>query len=152
MRYAVILEKTKDNWSVSIPDLEGCGSTGHTISEALTNVREAIILHLAGMMDDGDPIPDPVTVAEYVDVPPPMPSAQTPGIVILPAYEEIKAIRAANGLTQQELAKKSGVRQETISRIESGRTPLTPKMLRKLRGAVSRRNKAPTLRKAMAVR
>ncbi|MCL2640192.1 MAG: type II toxin-antitoxin system HicB family antitoxin [Phycisphaerales bacterium] len=142
MRYAVILEKTKDNWSVSIPDLEGCGSTGTTIAEALTNVREAIILHLAGMVDDGEAIPDPVTVAEYVDVPPPMPSAQTSGVIVLPANEEIKAIRAANGLTQQELAKAAGVRQETISRIESGRNRVTPKMLRRIKGSVSRRPRA----------
>jgi len=115
MRYAVVLEKTKHNWGVWIPDLPGCVSTGRTMAEALTNVREAIILHLAGMMDDGDPIPDPVTVAEYVEVPTPMPSAQTPGIVILPANEEIKAIHAANDL--------------------------------KRRKAMSRRNKAPALRK-----
>ena len=147
MRYAVILEKMKNNWCASAPDIPGCYSTGQTIAETLTNVREAIILHLAGMMDDGDPIPDPVTVAEYVDIPAPLPLAQTPGVVFLPGYEEIKAIRAANGLTQQELAKKSGVRQETISRIESGRTPLTPKMRRKLQGVILRRNKASALRK-----
>jgi len=152
MRYAVILEKTKDNWSVSIPDLEGCGSTGHTIAEALENVREAMILHLSGMAEDGDPIPDPVTLAEYVEVPPPKPYAQTPGVVVLPAHAEIRAMRTAAGLTQQKLAKASGVRQETISRIESGRTPLTPKMRRKLQGAMARRSKAPALRKAIAAR
>lgn len=141
MKYAVMLEKTKDNWSASVPDLPGCGSTGHTIAEALGNVREAIILHLSGLAEDGDAIPDPETLAEYVDVPAPQPYAQTPGVTVSPAHADLKAIRKAAKLTQQQLAAAAGVRQETISRIESGRRPLTSKMFRRIQTSVAGRGK-----------
>lgn len=139
MKYAVILEKNKNTWSVSVPDLPGCGSTGHTIAEALGNIREAVALHLAGFAEDGEPIPDPTTVVEYVDVSSPLPYAQTAGIAVLPGHASLKQMRLSARLTQQELAQVSGVRQETISRIESGRKPLTPKMQRKIHDAVSRK-------------
>lgn len=67
MRYAVIIEKTDNNYSAYIPDLPGCISTGDTLDEVEHNIREAIELHLEGMRSDGDRIPQPSTVCEYVD-------------------------------------------------------------------------------------
>jgi ribosome-binding protein aMBF1 (putative translation factor) len=45
---------------------------------------------------------------------------------------DIIADRKAAGLTQQELADRAGIRQETLSRIESGRHPPTLKTLKKI--------------------
>lgn len=146
MKYAVILEKSKDNWSVYAPDLPGCVSAGRTIAEALGNMQEAVILHLAGCAEDGEEIPDPVTVVEYVDVPVPVPYAQTPGVTVLPGHADLKAIRQAAQMTQQELAQAAGVRQETISRIESGKYPLSSKTLRKVQSAVKTGVVKPTAR------
>ena len=39
-------------------DLPGCTTTGDTEEEALNNAKEAMSLHLFGMEDDGDEIPD----------------------------------------------------------------------------------------------
>ena len=45
---------------------------------------------------------------------------------------EIVADRKAAGLTQQELADRAGIRQETLSRIESGKHAPTLKTLKKI--------------------
>ena len=45
---------------------------------------------------------------------------------------DIVADRKSAGLTQQQLAKHAGIRQETLSRIESGKHPPTLKTLKKI--------------------
>lgn len=40
-----------------VPDLPGCFSAGDTLDEALANAKEAILLHLDGLLDDKKPIP-----------------------------------------------------------------------------------------------
>jgi predicted RNase H-like HicB family nuclease len=69
MRYAVIYEKTPAGYSAYVPDLPGCVAAGATFSETAELIRGAIELHLETMREDGDPIPEPTTVAEYVAVP-----------------------------------------------------------------------------------
>ena len=69
MRYAVILEKAKRNYSAYVPDLPGCVATGKTVQQALSAIRAAIEFHLGGLVEDGDPIPDPGTLVDYVEVP-----------------------------------------------------------------------------------
>jgi len=67
MRYAIVIEKAESNFSAYVPDLPGCVSTGMTIAEAETNIREAIAMHLEGMREDGIPIPPAVAVVEYCE-------------------------------------------------------------------------------------
>lgn len=67
MRYAMIIETGKQNYSAYLPDLPGCVATGRTIEEVRERMREAIELHLAGMREDGLPIPAPTTLADYVE-------------------------------------------------------------------------------------
>ena len=46
-RFAVVLaEEPEGGYSVSVPALPGCYSEGDTVEEALTNIREAIAVHL----------------------------------------------------------------------------------------------------------
>jgi predicted RNase H-like HicB family nuclease len=40
---------------------------GKTIEELRERMREAIDLHLARMREDGLPIPEPTTLADYVE-------------------------------------------------------------------------------------
>jgi len=68
MRYAVVIEKAKRNYSAYIPDVPGCISTGKTVQETLNNLREALEFHFEGMREDGDKIPDPETLVDYIDV------------------------------------------------------------------------------------
>jgi predicted RNase H-like HicB family nuclease len=67
MRYAMIIETGKRNYSAYIPDLPGCVATGKTVEEVRQRIREAIELHLAGMREDGLPIPQATTLADYVE-------------------------------------------------------------------------------------
>jgi predicted RNase H-like HicB family nuclease len=46
MRYTVILEKSEEGYSVSVPGLPGCHSQGDTEEEALQNIAEAISKYL----------------------------------------------------------------------------------------------------------
>lgn len=67
-RYAVVLEKAPSNYAAYVPDVDGVISTGATAEEALANIREALQAHLDWMARDGDPIPEPAAVVDYVEV------------------------------------------------------------------------------------
>jgi predicted RNase H-like HicB family nuclease len=69
MRYAVVIEKAPENYAAYVPDLPGCIATGATVAETESLIREAIEVHLAGLKEDGLPIPLPSSHVEYVDVP-----------------------------------------------------------------------------------
>jgi len=68
MRYAVIFEKSSTGYGAYVPDLPGCVAVGKTLKETQELIREAIELHLQGMREDGDPIPEPSSIADYVTV------------------------------------------------------------------------------------
>jgi len=67
MRYAMIIERGERNFSAYLPDLPGCIATGKTIDEVRQNMTEAIELHLEGMREDGLTIPEPTSLADYVE-------------------------------------------------------------------------------------
>jgi len=68
MRYAVVIEKAQANYSAYVPDLPGCVATGSTLEEVEQEIREAIAFHIEGMRQDGEPIPQPRSSVEYVEV------------------------------------------------------------------------------------
>jgi predicted RNase H-like HicB family nuclease len=51
-----------------VPDLPGCIAVGDTREEVMGLVREAIELHIQGLVEDGQPIPPPSSESEFVDV------------------------------------------------------------------------------------
>jgi predicted RNase H-like HicB family nuclease len=60
--YAVVIEKIPDsNYCAYVPDLPGCVSTGDSRDEIERNIQEVIEFHLEGMLEDGEPIPEPGT-------------------------------------------------------------------------------------------
>jgi predicted RNase H-like HicB family nuclease len=67
MRYAVVIEKASGNYSAYVPDLPGCVATGATIAEVEAEIREAIRFHIEGLRADGETIPEPTSIAEYVE-------------------------------------------------------------------------------------
>lgn len=68
MKYAVLYEKTSTGYSAHVPDLPGCIATGRTLEETEKRMREAIEMHLEGMREDGEPIPEPTCIAGSVTV------------------------------------------------------------------------------------
>lgn len=68
MRYAVVYEKGKAGYGAYVPDLPGCVAVGKTLRRVQRLIREAIAFHLEGMREDGEPIPQPTSLAESVAV------------------------------------------------------------------------------------
>jgi predicted RNase H-like HicB family nuclease len=57
MFFPVVIHKDRNSdYGVAVPDLPGCFSAGETLAEAIENVREAIELHIEGLIDDGQPV------------------------------------------------------------------------------------------------
>jgi predicted RNase H-like HicB family nuclease len=67
-KYAVVFERAASNWAAYVPDLPGCVSTGPTLDDTRRLIAEAIEFHIEGMRLHGEPVPEPTTVAESVDV------------------------------------------------------------------------------------
>jgi predicted RNase H-like HicB family nuclease len=69
LSFSVVYEtKSGSNWSADVPDLPGCVSTGETLDDVKRNIREAMEGHLQVMREYRDPIPQPSTVVDVVEL------------------------------------------------------------------------------------
>ena len=73
-KYAIAIYNAGGNYSAHVIDVDGCVATGKTVDETIANMRDALEFHLEGMAEDGDPIPEPEVIIEYVDVKVPEPA------------------------------------------------------------------------------
>ena len=70
MEYIAYLHKDrKSDYGVSFPDFPGCITAGSTLEEARLMAAEALSLHIAGMQEDGEKIPEPSTLDELQNDP-----------------------------------------------------------------------------------
>src|SRR5271156_1753683 len=70
MEYIAYLHKERDSdYGVSFPDFPGCITAGKTLDEAHRMAAEALTLHIAGMIEDGDTIPAPSSLDDLADDP-----------------------------------------------------------------------------------
>lgn len=67
-RFLMVVEEAGENWSAYSPDLAGCVATGATREEAERNMREAVEFHVAGLREEGLPVPQARSSAGYVAV------------------------------------------------------------------------------------
>jgi len=67
-RFLIIIEQGSRNYSAYAPDLPGCIATGKTLDEVKANMREAIKMHIEGMIEDQEPIPTSQIIADYLDI------------------------------------------------------------------------------------
>ena len=67
MQYAVVIEKAGNGYSAYVPDIPGCVAAADSIAETEGLIREAVVLHLQMLREDGDPIPQPQTRAVLVE-------------------------------------------------------------------------------------
>ena len=67
MKYTVVIERTPNNFAAYVPDLPGCVATASSREELLKEIREAIEFHIEGMLQDGEPVPEPQATAAVVD-------------------------------------------------------------------------------------
>ena len=68
MRYAVIVEEGENSFGAYVPDLPGCAAVGETREEVLQLIQEAIEFHIEGLREDGQPVPEPSSSIEYIEV------------------------------------------------------------------------------------
>jgi predicted RNase H-like HicB family nuclease len=70
IEYAVVIESGPEGCSAYVPDLPGCVAAADTEDEVRTLIREAIEFHIQGFREDGEPIPEPTSRIEYVQIEP----------------------------------------------------------------------------------
>lgn len=68
MRYAVVIERENASFGAYVPDLSGCIAAADSREEVLRLIREAIVFHIEGLKESGEPIPLPSTTVEIVEV------------------------------------------------------------------------------------
>jgi len=68
-KYLVVIERAKDgSFSAYVPDLPGCVACGQrTRRETKRLIQDAINVHIRGMIEDDEPIPEPTARSEYVE-------------------------------------------------------------------------------------
>jgi len=68
IKYLIIIEKADKNYSTYSPDLPGCIAAGKTREMAERNMKKAIEMHIRGLRRDNQPLPEPRSIAEYIQV------------------------------------------------------------------------------------
>jgi len=68
MDYVVIIEHGPTSYGAYVPDLPGCVAVGETIAEVRELIRDGIVLHLDALREQGEPIPNPTSLAETIHV------------------------------------------------------------------------------------
>jgi predicted RNase H-like HicB family nuclease len=67
VKYAVVFERTPNNYSAYVPDLPGCIATGRTRNEVEKRIREAIAFHLEGLRELSQNPPEATAWTELVE-------------------------------------------------------------------------------------
>ncbi len=68
MRYVVVYEQAPENWAAYVPDLPGCIAAADTRGEVERLIREAIVLYLEALREQGQPAPEPGRWTQLVEV------------------------------------------------------------------------------------
>lgn len=83
-QYIALIHKDADSdYGVSFPDLPGCISAGATLDEARAMAEEALALHLEGLAEDGEALPEPSSLEAVMND-----SVHRDGVAILVRAEE----------------------------------------------------------------
>jgi predicted RNase H-like HicB family nuclease len=67
-RYSIVIEHGPDGCSACSPDVPGCVAAAKTERELRRLMAEAIAFHIEGLRVAGQPLPEPTSTVDYVDV------------------------------------------------------------------------------------
>ena len=67
-RYPLVIERTATGYSAYSPDVPGCAAVGDTEEETRRNFQDALGAHFRAMGELGEPIPEPSSSVDYVEV------------------------------------------------------------------------------------
>lgn len=68
MRYAVVIEKGANGYGAYVPDLPGCIAAAKSRHEVVKLIHDAVAFHIEGLKEDGEPVPEPASTIEFVEV------------------------------------------------------------------------------------
>lgn len=68
MIYAVVVEKGETRFGAYVPDLPAVSRRRIPEKKCCNLIHEAIEFHVEGLCEDGQPIPEPSSRIEYVEV------------------------------------------------------------------------------------
>jgi predicted RNase H-like HicB family nuclease len=68
MRYAIVIERGETSYGAYVPDLPGCVAAAESREEVVKLIGEAINQHIQLLREEGLPIPEPRSAAEYAEV------------------------------------------------------------------------------------
>ena len=68
MQYMVVIERSETGYGAYVPDLPGCVAVASSRDETLRLIKEAIEFHIEGLREAGEPIPEPASIGEVVEV------------------------------------------------------------------------------------
>ena len=100
--YIGLIHKDADSdFGVSFPDFPGVITAGTTLDDARTMAEEALALHIEGMVEDGEAIPEPSALEEVMSDP-----DNRSGVAILVSMKNVqpKAVRVNVTLPEDVLA------------------------------------------------
>jgi predicted RNase H-like HicB family nuclease len=64
----VVVEKSENGFGAYVPDLPGCMAVAENREDVVVLIQEAIEFHIEGLKETGDPVPQPTSRSELVDV------------------------------------------------------------------------------------
>jgi len=67
-RYPVVIERTGTGLSAYSPDVPECAATGDSEEDTRRSFQEALAAHFDAMREVGEPIPEPNTSVDYVEI------------------------------------------------------------------------------------
>ena len=67
-KYAIVIERGPSSFGASVPDLPGSVAVGRSRREVLRLIRGAIEFHIEGLRARGEPVPEPTTTCDTVEV------------------------------------------------------------------------------------
>ena len=67
-RYSLVIERTDTGYSAYSPDVSGCAAVGDSEEETRRNFQDVLLSHFQVMREVGEPIPEPHTSVDYVEV------------------------------------------------------------------------------------
>ncbi len=55
--FAVVVEKDENGYFAYVPELQGCYTQGSTFEDTMSNIKDAIKLHVEDRVENGEPVP-----------------------------------------------------------------------------------------------
>ena len=68
MKFAIVVEHETDRFIGCVPDLPWCEYPGRTAEEAKRETIAALEFHLNGVLEDGEPLPEPSAFVDEIQI------------------------------------------------------------------------------------